>query len=318
MPEFDIIRRYFQEKTHRNDIVRIGIGDDAAVLNIQTDTNLVVAVDTLVAGVHFPLNTTPHDIGFKALAVNLSDLAAMGATPCWMTLALTLPQADELWLSEFSKGLFVLADKFHVALVGGDTTQGPLTISIQVGGVVTKDKALLRSGAKPGDVILVTGMLGDAARGLQLLQQQDSDIPDEYLAQLNRPSPRIAAGQQLLDVATACIDISDGLYSDLSHITTASGVGAIIELEQLPLSPTLRDDAITQSEKYRLALGGGDDYELCFTVSESQLAATQTRLADIEVPCAVIGCITDGNSVMLHSSEGSEITTDTLGYQHFT
>jgi len=235
MPEFDIIRRYFQEKTHRNDIVRIGIGDDAAVLNIQTDTNLVVAVDTLVAGVHFPLNTTPHDIGFKALAVNLSDLAAMGATPCWMTLALTLPQADELWLSEFSKGLFVLADKFHVALGGGDTTQGPLTISIQVGGVVTKDKALLRSGAKPGDVILVTGMLGDAARGLQLLQQQDSDIPDEYLAQLNRPSPRIAAGQQLLDVATACIDISDGLYSDLSHITTASGVGAIIELEPLPL-----------------------------------------------------------------------------------
>ena len=318
MPEFDIIRRYFQEKTNSNESVRVGIGDDAAVLSIQEGAELVVAVDTLVAGVHFPFDTAPFDIGFKSLAVNLSDLAAMGASPQWLTLALTLPKEDEQWLSEFSKGLFSLADKFQVALVGGDTTQGPLTISVQVGGVVAKGQALLRSGAKPGDAILVTGTLGDAARGLQLLQQQASDIPVEYLARLNRPSPRVAVGLQLLGLATSCIDISDGLYSDLSHISAASGVGAVIEVEQLPLSEALRADALSPEGKYRLALTGGDDYELCFTVSSNNLATTQSRLAGMGVTSTIIGHITENNSVTLHSSEGGEVRIDTLGYQHFT
>ena len=318
MPEFDIIRRYFKEKTSTNAMVRIGIGDDAAVLKTQANTDLVVAIDTLVAGVHFPLNTSAFDIGYKSLAVNLSDLAAMGAVPRWMTLALTLPQANEAWLSEFSRGLFSLANEFNVALVGGDTTQGPLTISIQVGGAVEQDRALLRSGACTGDAILVTGTLGDAARGLQLNQNMETDIPPGYLERLNRPIPRVAAGQRLLGLASSCIDISDGLYADLLHITEASGVGATIEVEQLPLSGLLQADAITLTQKYRLALGGGDDYELCFTVSEVNLALTQSALTDIGMSCSVIGEITENHGITLHSTEAGEIMVDTLGYQHFS
>ena len=318
MSEFDIIRRYFKDKTSHNASVHIGIGDDAAVLNIENGEELVVSVDTLIADVHFPKNTSPFDIGYKSLAVNLSDLAAMGATPQWMTLALTLPQVDEQWLSDFSRGLFTLAAQYNVALVGGDTTQGPLTISVQIGGVVEKNKALLRSGARVGDCILVTGTLGNAARGLQLIQNNEIKIPSEYSEGLNRPVPRVAAGQLLLDLVSACIDISDGLFADLSHMTEASGVGAIIELEQLPLSDTLQSDFISLDEKYRLALAGGDDYELCFTVSEDKVSEVQSTLAGIDVACTVIGKVTHGNSVKLHSAEGSEFMLDTLGYQHFT
>ncbi|MFO7603159.1 MAG: thiamine-phosphate kinase [Gammaproteobacteria bacterium] len=318
MPEFDIIRRYFQDKTPDNAMVRIGIGDDAAVLSLAADRELVVAVDTLVAGVHFPRDTPAFDIGYKALAVNLSDLAAMGATPRWMTLALTLPQADDAWLEAFSAGLFSLARPYHVALVGGDTTQGPLCISLQIGGEVESGRALRRSGARLGDAILVTGTLGDAARGLQLLQQGNANIAAEYRARLNRPRPRVEAGQVLLDYASACIDISDGLYADLAHITAASGVGAHIELAQLPLSTTLKADALPVADKYRLALGGGDDYELCFTVGAEQCATVQALLADIDVPASVIGHITMSTGITLHSTEGSEIAVDTLGYEHFT
>lgn len=318
MPEFDIIRRYFKEQTPSNESVRIGIGDDAAVLHTQTGTELVVAVDTLVAGVHFPLNTSAFDIGYKSLAVNLSDLAAMGATPQWMTLALTLPQADEAWLAEFCRGLFCLAEKYHVALIGGDTTQGPLTISVQIGGVVETGKALLRAGAKAGDHILVTGTLGDAARGLQLLQQGQKNIPAEFLQQLNRPIPKVEAGQTLLGFASACIDISDGLYADLSHITEASGVGAVIEVAKLPLSDSLQADDIPLAEKYRLALGGGDDYELCFTLNEQSLHEVQSVLAALGVRCTSIGKITASREIRLRGAEGSEIAVDTLGYEHFT
>lgn len=318
MSEFDIIRCYFKEKAHQNAAVRVGIGDDAAVLHVEPETELVVATDTLVAGVHFPLNTSPFDIGYKSLAVNLSDLAAMGATPQWMTLALTLPRADEDWLDKFSQGLLSLAEQFNVSLVGGDTTQGPLTISVQIGGVVEKGKALLRSGAQADDLILVTGTLGNAARGLALLQQSSKTIPAEYLTCLNRPVPRVAAGQILLKHATACIDISDGLYRDLSHIAEASGVGAVINVDDIPLSKQLQVDELTLSEKYRLALGGGDDYELCFTIREESLPLVETTMAAINTPCCVIGKMTLANGVKLHSIETSEIIVDTLGYEHFT
>lgn len=318
MPEFDIIRRYFQERTSPAPFVHVGIGDDAAVLAMNNDDELVVAVDTLVAGVHFPHSTEAFDIGYKALAVNLSDLAAMGATPAWMTLALTLPQADERWLSEFAEGLFSLAREFNVTLVGGDTTQGPLTISVQVGGVVSKGKALLRSGAHVDDVILVTGALGDAAYGLRLMQQHRKDIPDVCLERLNRPHPRVMAGQKLLGLATSCIDISDGFYSDLMHITTASQVGAIIELENLPLSRALSVDNMSYTDKYHLALAGGDDYELCFTVAEGQMQVAQTVLRELEIPCAVVGRITADQGIRLQSLETGDIKLDTLGYQHFS
>ena len=318
MPEFEIIRRYFKEKTKHNASVQVGIGDDAAVLHTKNDEQVVVSVDTLITGVHFPNNTSPFDIGYKSLAVNLSDLAAMGATPQWMTLALTLPQADDAWLKEFSKGLFTIADQYDVALVGGDTTQGPMTISIQIGGSVKKGKALLRTGARPGDCIVVTGTLGDAARGLQQIQQNVTEIKTEYLERLNRPQPRVSAGQVLVDSASACIDISDGLYADLSHVTEASGVGAVIELEKIPLSNTLQSDDVSSEEKYRLALGGGDDYELCFTIEKEKLSDVQAELERLGVSCTVVGEITQGKHLTLTSAEGREISPDTLGYQHFT
>ena len=318
MPEFDIIRRYFKELTPSNQTVCIGIGDDAAVLQTQAGMELVVAVDTLVAGVHFPLSTSPFDIGYKSLAVNLSDLAAMGATPQWMTLALTLPEADKDWLEEFSRGLFSLAKKYNVALVGGDTTQGPLTISLQIGGAVETGKALLRSGAKTGDHIMVTGTLGDAARGLQLCKQGQQNIPAKYLEKLNRPLARVEAGQQLIGFASACIDISDGLYADLLHITEASSIGAVIDIEKLPLSDILQEDDISLEEKYRLALGGGDDYELCFTVSEEVVKEVHSTLTAIGVRCTSIGRITATSGIQIVSTEGSEFTVDTLGYEHFT
>jgi thiamine-monophosphate kinase len=235
-----------------------------------------------------------------------------------MTLALTLPQADEPWLADFARGLFSLAEEFDVSLVGGDTTQGPLTISIQVGGTVLKDRALLRSGARPGDTILVSGSLGDAGRAVQLLQQQALNVPPAYLAHLNRPRPQLQLGQALVGLATACIDISDGLYADLSHITEGSQVGATLEIDQLPLSATLRQDELEDEEKYRLALGGGDDYELCFTVSEGKLGELEKKLSLLDVEYTVIGRITRGKGVQLHSAGGREIAFDGLGYQHFT
>jgi len=318
MPEFDIIRRYFKEKAKHNASVQVGIGDDAAVLNTKNDEELVVSVDTLIAGVHFPINTSPFDIGYKSLAVNLSDLAAMGATPQWMTLALTLPQVDDAWLKAFSKGLFTIADQYDVALVGGDTTQGPMTISIQIGGSVKKGKALLRTGARQGDCIVVTGTLGDAARGLQLIEQEHNKISEKFIDRLNRPQPRVAVGQALIGSASACIDISDGLYADLSHITEASGVGAVIELEKIPLSNILQNDNISNDEKYRLALGGGDDYELCFTIEKEKLSEVRAELERLGVSCSVIGEIVQGKHLRLTSAEGREILPDTLGYQHFT
>lgn len=317
MPEFDIIQRYFQQKSRHNNMVRTGIGDDAAVLIPPVDDDMVVAVDTLVNGVHFPTNTAAFDIGYKALAVNLSDLAAMGAVPRWMTLALTLPQADEAWLEGFSNGLFSLADEFDVCLVGGDTTQGPLTISVQLGGSVKQGKALLRSGAQPGDHILVTGNLGDAARAIQLLEQKQP-VQETYLLKLNRPLPRVAAGQALTGLANACIDISDGLYADLSHITAASGVGAEVELGALPLSVELQEEDLPLEDKYRLALSGGDDYELCFTVSDRQLETVQHKLNSLGVACSKIGRISETSAVVFRTPQGGEMTPDGLGYQHFS
>ena len=217
--EFDIIELYFSQQTSTNSSVLLGIGDDAAITSIPSGMEQVIAIDTLVEGVHFDKDTPAENIAYKALAVNLSDLAAMGATPAWFTLALTLPEVSESWLDSFSKGLFELANKYNMPLVGGDTTRGPFTISIQVAGFVPKGKALLRCNAKVGDHIFVTGNIGDGCAGLAVQKSGVNDSDDDYLLnRLQKPSPRIAFGQSLVGIANACIDISDGLLADINHL----------------------------------------------------------------------------------------------------
>ncbi|MCW8807100.1 MAG: thiamine-phosphate kinase, partial [Rhodanobacter sp.] len=262
--EFDLIELIRQRTAQSRDDVRLGIGDDAAVLAVPAGQELVVAIDTLVDGVHFPRGTAAADIGWKALAVNLSDLAAMGASPAWALLALTLPAADPAFVEGFADGFAQLAQPHRLALVGGDTTRGPLCVSVVVHGFVPPGSALTRSGAQVGDVLLVTGTLGDAGAGLQAIQHpprepgDHASLRDFLRARLNRPTPRLAAGAALRGQASACIDISDGLLADLGHICTASGVAAEIEAALLPRSSALlalHDEATA----LRLALSGGDD-----------------------------------------------------------
>ncbi|HET7675523.1 MAG TPA: thiamine-phosphate kinase, partial [Gammaproteobacteria bacterium] len=229
MDEFALIRRFFRRDVTRSDVV-LGVGDDAALLQTPAGTELAISTDTMVEGVHFPAGAPAHAIGWRALATNLSDLAAMGATPAWATLALTLPQADEAWLQEFARGFFELADQFGVALVGGDVTQGALTVTVTIHGHVPAGAALRRSGAKPGDRVFVTGKLGGAAAGL-------AAYPNDGRGRYLYPQPRVAEGVALRGFASAAIDISDGLVADLGHIAEASGVGAQMALEKVPQAP---------------------------------------------------------------------------------
>lgn len=319
--EFGLIE-YIRELTaqHRDD-VRLGIGDDAAVLAVPAGQELVVAIDTLVEGVHFPRDTTPADIGWKALAVNLSDLAAMGATPAWALLALTLPSPDVEWVRGFAEGFAQLAQPHRLALIGGDTTRGALTISVAVHGFVPPGKALTRAGARRGDAVLVTGTLGDAAAGLHLIQQtiaaNAGDGRPAFLRErLNRPSPRLAAGLLLRDRASACIDISDGLLADLAHICAASGVGAEIDAALLPRSPALLDlfDEIRARD---FALSGGDDYELCFTAPAAQLAGLREDLARLGCGATQIGRIVEGEGVRVRDADGQWLEPARAGWDHF-
>jgi len=305
MDEFELISRYFDRQTTATG-VNVGIGDDGAVLTPDPSKQQVQVIDTLVEGVHFPPHTNAADIAYRCVAVNLSDIAAMGAAPRWMTLALTLNNSDEKWLQSFADGLFEAAVQFDVALVGGDTTSGPVvTASIAVTGEVETGKALLRSGAKEGDSIYVTGTVGDAAAGLQLLQRGEAD--DFLCKRFLRPTPRVAIGRALLERASAAIDISDGLAGDLEKLLTASGVGADIEIEKLPLSAALRSNFDADQQR-NLALTGGDDYELCFTSSDP----------DIETIAATtkIGTVTAGRQLRcLH--HGDVVQVDASGYRHF-
>jgi len=316
--EFEIIREFFTaQPVSRPDVV-LGIGDDAALLNIPVDHELVVTTDLLVAGVHFPEVTDPRSIGHKSLAVNLSDLAAMGANPAWFTLNISLPQADADWLREFSRGMFSLARQFDVVLVGGDTTRGPLTIGIQAMGVVPRWQALMRSGAKAGDRVCVTGMLGEAALGLMQIQGH-VQLPDEYqrpvIERLNRPLPRVAAGIALRAVASSCIDLSDGLAADLGHILEASGVGARVRLERLPLSPAY--DAVFGQVGWGPAVSGGDDYELCFTVPPEREPDLRKAAARFGVPFVQIGEIETHPGLRLEDAQGGLYTPERAGYDHF-
>lgn len=316
--EFDLIANYFARQPVQRTDVALGIGDDAAVLNVPTGQQLVVSTDMLVSGVHFSESTDALFIGHKALAVNLSDLAAMGASPAWFTLSLSMPQVEPKWLERFCEGLFTLMRQHDIALVGGDTTRGPLTIGIQVMGLVPQGQALQRTGAQAGDRIYVTGLLGDAALGLRLLREQLT-LPEEFranlLQQLHRPRARVRAGLGLRGLASACIDISDGLLADLGHILRVSQVGARVHLKQLPLS--LAYDAAFKQVGWEPALSGGDDYELCFTIPPDHDAAFRDASTHFGVSCSYIGDIEAEPGLRIIDESGQLYQAQRAGYDHF-
>jgi len=313
--EFELIERIRARAPGRADVI-LGIGDDAALLQVPAGHELVLSTDTLVAGVHFPDGSAAADIGWKALAVNLSDLAAMAATPAWVTLALTLPEADADWLDAFLDGFCELADEHAVALVGGDTTRGPLSITIAAHGLVPAGQALRRDGAGANDDIWVTGTLGDAAGGLR--QWRAGGIQSAKLRhRLDRPTPRVAAGVALRGLASAAIDLSDGLAGDLAHVLRRSGVGAELELGRLPTSRTLAEHFADEAERWRLQLGGGDDYELCFSAPPANALAIEQALAACELPATVIGRITAEPGLRLLAPDGTPFPADFGSFEHF-
>ena len=315
LSEFDIIERFFRRPGRSRDDVLLGIGDDAALLAVPADSELAVAVDTLVAGRHFPPATRAFDIGHKALAVNLSDLAAMGAEPAWGTLALTLPEVDEAWLQSFADGFFTLADRYDVQLVGGDTTRGPLSVTVQVLGPGPRGRALRRDGARPGQRIFVTGTLGDAAGALWQMQAGQQVAP-RLLERLNRPEPRVAFGRGLAAVGSAAIDISDGLLADLGHVVTASNCGATLWVDRLPRSPLLT--AQVPSARVLISqLSGGDDYELCFCVEPTKVAALQALARDCALAVTEVGVIESQPGVRCRHDDGSDYQPDVRGFDHF-
>lgn len=316
--EFALIERYFRGLTPARADVHTGIGDDAAVLDVPPGHELVVSTDTLVAGVHFPVSTPPADIGWKSLAVNLSDLAAMGAEPRWVTLALTLSGADDEFLGPFCRGFADCAAPQGVALVGGDLTRGPLSITVQIMGTVPAGMALLRSGARAGDAIWVTGELGGAALGLVMVQgRHGGAVDDDCVQRLNRPVPRVQAGLALRGQATACIDISDGLLTDLGHVLRASEVGARVELARLPLAPAVAALAVA-SQRWPLALGGGDDYELCFTAPAGADESVCAALKASGIGATCIGAVTAGSGAQWIGDDGRAVDFGpATGYQHF-
>ena len=316
--EFDIIRQYFMLNEVRND-VELGIGDDAAVLSIPENHQLVQSVDTLVAGVHFPLETSPQDIAYKALAVNLSDMAAMGAEPAWFALAITLPDDNEAWLKAFSESLFSLAKKYNVQLIGGDTTNGPLCISITINGFIPDGKALTRNKAQVTDKVYVSGVIGDAALALAawqghcLLRENSTEKLNE---KLNRPQPQVELGLLLREYASACIDVSDGLIADLKHITDNSQVGAKIHFEKIPLSKELKLNLTDEALLLPLVLSGGDDYELCFTIPEDKLIQFNEIIKEKSILVTCIGEIESQSGVRCLLNN-KEIELQGMGYEHF-
>lgn len=313
--EFDLIARIASRIAHRDDVIA-GIGDDAALLSMPPGKQLVVAMDTLNIGVHFPADTAPADIGWKTLAVNLSDLAAMAATPAWCTLSLSLPRPDAAWVDGFLDGFLELAAPHGVALVGGDTTRGPLSVCATVHGLVEPRGALLRSGARVGDDVWVTGTLGDAAAALRQWQAGDA-MAAALRARLDRPTPRVAAGLALAGIAHACIDVSDGLLADLGHVCRASRLGVELDIDALPSSAALLA-AFDVAARRELQATGGDDYELCFTAPRTARLAVDDALRACDVPATRIGRITaDSGAMVLRDAAGAAWSPPRAGYVHF-
>jgi thiamine-monophosphate kinase len=314
--EFDLIRRYF---THPARNAVLGVGDDAALIRPTPGMEVAVSTDMLVAGKHFFSDDDPRQLGHKALAVNLSDMAAMGAIPRWATLSLALPEADEGWLKGFAEGFLETAHKYSVELIGGDTTRGPLNICVQIMGEVSAGMALRRDGAKSGDEIWVSGHLGDAALALAHLQRRIELTPPDAAAclpALHMPSPRVALGEALVGVARSAIDISDGLLADLSHILESSGVAAEVAFAALPASTVLRA-RLHEEVARNCLLAGGDDYELCFTAPPSRREDILALSRRLELPLTAVGIIREGSGLRLLDAEGKDMPIGALGFDHF-
>lgn len=319
LSEFSIIERYFTRPSRRGDVV-LGVGDDAALMQVPHGMQLAVSVDTLIAGHHFPVDTDPEAIGYKSLAVNLSDMAAMGAKPAWVTLSLALPEPDEQFLERFAKGFFTLAQEYDVELVGGDTVRGPMAFTVQVTGFVPTGQAMLRSGTQPGDLVFVTGSLGDAGAGLKLKQDgqcSDEDAQAALIRRLEYPQPRVAEGGSLRGIASSAIDISDGLLADLGHILDSSGCGATLQLDAIPRSAALLGCIGDELESLRLALGAGDDYELCFTVPPHKVADLKTVSANWACEVSRIGEIVEGSGIKLVGAHAELLSDNSAGFDHF-
>ncbi len=330
--EFSLIKNYFQRKSKhfselgqvrqmpqaRSDVV-LGIGDDAAIIQIPEGYHMVCSIDTSVSGVHFIPDTPASAIGHKALAVSLSDLAAMGATPAWVLMSLSMPVVDKKWLAAFCDGFFALADAYCVQLIGGDLTRGQLAITTHAIGYLPQGQGLFRHAAKVGDTIALTGSLGGAGLALQALRGQIS-LSQEKLWNLQqclyRPQPRVVAGFTLLNQAHGAIDLSDGLLSDLQHILTASQVGADIYLDKIPIHPILRAES---AMPWEIALSSGDDYELCFTLTPQNWQQINEQLAECGIACYAIGEITEAvEQLRVYERAGGRIWEfKKQGYKHF-
>jgi thiamine-monophosphate kinase len=313
-PEFNLIQQFFTRPTAQTDL---GIGDDAALMRVANGMQLVISTDMSVAGTHFFYDAAPYNIGWKSLAVNVSDMAAMGAQAKWATLAIALPHIDENWLAEFSRGFFDCAGAFKIDLIGGDTTRGPLNISVTIMGEVPIGQALKRSGAQVGDDIWVSGTLGSAALGLAYLQGKLTltNELDICLKTLNTPMPQAALGLALRNVATSCIDISDGLLADLGHLLKASNCGASIDLEKIPCINYLKND-LQNSQFQGYLLAGGDDYELCFTAPKSARNSITSIAHQINCPLSLIGEIhADRDLNTMYQNQ--QLNISKKGFDHF-
>jgi thiamine-monophosphate kinase len=319
MKEFELIKRFFTEQAIKRKDVLLGIGDDCALVSPSERQNIAVTTDTLVAGVHFPHETSAKAIGHKSIAVNLSDLAAMGAEPTWVSLAITMPEIDHHWIEEFCAGVFELCEFYNVQLIGGDTTQGPLSITVTAQGLTPIDKHITRSGAKAGDWIYVTGEIGDAALALKDIFNEvtvAAEYRESIRHRLDFPRPRILAGQALREYASAAIDLSDGLISDLGHVCSASKVGANIVLDDLPISNALRD-TVGMEKAFDIALVGGDDYELLFTVSEDNKVGMETALANSGNIITCIGQL-NGSDKISTTLNSKPVPINAKSFEHFS
>lgn len=319
MNEFEIIDQFFALKTKNRKDVLQGVGDDCALLKVPRGQRLAVSMDTLIAGVHFTEVCSPEDIAHKAIAVNLSDLAAAGAEPAWITISISLPESNQQWLQAFHQGLKKIVDHFGVQIVGGDTCKGALSITVQAHGFVPENVFCRRDTARAGELICVTGNLGDAALGLLVAQNKIDSATEKAKAYLLKkyraPYPRVAAGIVLRGRATSGIDISDGLLADVGHISRASKVGALLQWERIPLSQEAKQTA-NKKLLMKSALSGGDDYELCFTIKEDELEPTTQALETVGIPCIPIGRMTGKPGVRVVDGE-KEIKITEFGFQHF-
>lgn len=317
MNEFELIARYFSRPCSDASVL-LGVGDDCAALRVPAGESLLVSTDLLVEGRHFPETTAAFDVGYKAMAVNLSDLAAMGARPLGVTLGLALPSIEPDWLEAFAQGFYALAERYGICLVGGDTVKSPVrSLAVTIMGSAPSDRVLKRSGAQPGDLIAVTGTLGDAGLGLRSIQHPES-IPVSLMPEdvaflqmrLNRPTPRVEEGRRLAKLVHAALDVSDGLLQDLGHLLRASNVGAVVEMDRLPISPAARSWIAADPTRRDLPLTAGDDYELLFAIPPDQWAT-------LDVPATVIGRITEDKRLRVQDVQGHDIAVQVQGFDHF-